>query len=115
MFKEEIQLVSSFDEDEIGSKMSTNFIAIPDAATVKEAMSHLVRQAAENDNISPLYVVDESKTFCGAIDLKDLIIAREGTPLSEITIFSYPYLYASAEIEDCVPILRDYSEASIPV
>ena len=113
--QEEIQLVSSFDEDEIGSKMSTNFIAIPDTATVKEAMSHLVKQAAENDNISPLYVLDEHKTFCGAIDLKDLIIARDGTPLSEITIFSYPYLYASAEIEDCVPILRDYSEASIPV
>lgn len=111
--QEEIQLVSSFDEDEIGSKMSTNFIAIPDAATVKEAMSHLVRQAAENDNISPLYVVDESKTFCGAIDLKDLIIAREGTPLSEITIFSYPYLYASAEIEDYAKLAGLSSEEDL--
>ena len=113
--REKIRLVSSFDEEEIGSKMSTNFIAIPDTATVKEAMSQLVRQAAEHDNISTLYVVDGDKTFCGAIELKDLIVAREGTPLAEITALSYPYLYAKAEIEDCIPFLRDYSEASIPV
>ena len=28
---------------------------------------------------------------------------------------SYPYIYARASIEDCIPQLRDYSEDSIPV
>ncbi len=111
----EIRLVSSFDEDDIGSKMSTNFITILNTSTIKTAMSQLIQQASENDNISVLYVVDEEKTFCGAIDLKDLIITREGTPLSEIIIFSYPYLYARMDIEDCIPFLRNYSESSIPV
>lgn len=111
----EIKLISSFDEDEIGSKMSTNFIAVSNNSTVKVAMSELICQAAENDNISTLYVVDENKTFCGAIDLKDLIIARGNTPLSDITTLSYPYLYAKMEIQDCIPFLRDYSENSIPV
>ncbi len=113
--RDEIRLISSFDEDEIGSKMSTNFISISNTSTIKTAVSELIRQAAENDNIDTLYVVDESKTFCGAIDLKDLIIAREGILLSEITTLSYPYLYAKMEIQDCIPFLRDYSEASIPV
>lgn len=111
----EIRLVNSFDEDDIGSKMSTNFITILNTSTIKTAMSQLIQQASENDNISVLYVVDEEKTFCGAIDLKDLIITREGTPLSEIIIFSYPYLYARMDIEDCIPFLRNYSESSIPV
>ena len=111
----EIRLLTSFDEDEIGSKMSTNYIAIPHTASVKGAMSELVRQAAENDNISTIYLVDEEDTFCGAIDLKDLIVSRDGTPLSEITKISYPYLYARMEVEACVPFLRDYSETSIPV
>lgn len=113
--RDEIRLISSFDEDEIGSKMSTNFISISNTSTIKTAVSELIRQAAENDNIDTLYVVDEHKIFCGAIDLKDLIIAREGIPLSEITTLSYPYLYAKMEIQDCIPFLRDYSEASIPV
>lgn len=113
--RREIRLIASFDEDEIGSRMSTNYIAIPDTATVKEAMSQLVRQAAENDNISTLYLINADGAFCGAIALKDLIIARDGTPLAEITTFSFPYLYARAAVEDCVPFFRDYSEESIPV
>lgn len=113
--RSEISLLSSFDEDEIGSRMSTNYIEIPENSTIKAAMTELVRQAAENDNISTLYVVDEDKTFCGAIDLKDLIVAREGTALADIITFSYPYVYANAQIDDCIPSLIDYSEAAIPV
>ena len=78
-------------------------------------MSELVRQAADNDNISTIYVVDNNRTFYGAIDLKDLIIAREGTSLRNIMTCSYPYVYARASIEDCIPQLMDYSEDSIPV
>ena len=110
--RSDVKLLSSFDEDEIGSVMSTNYISVPDHASVKEAMSELVRQAAENDNISTIYVVDQRETFYGAIDL---IIAREGTDLKEVMTCSYPYVYARSPIEDCIPQLRDYSEDSIPV
>ena len=113
--RSEIRLLSSFDEDEIGSKMSTNYIAIRDNASIKEAMSSLIEQAAENDNITTLYVVDENQTFCGAIDLKDLIIAREGTALRDIMTTSYPYAYAKSLIEDYISQIKDYSEDSIPV
>lgn len=113
--RSEVKLLSSFDEDEIGSVMSTNYIVVSDQASVKEAMSGLIRQAAENDNISTIYVVDQQETFYGAIDLKDLIIAREGTDLKGIMTCSYPYVYARASIEDCIPQLMDYSEDSVPV
>lgn len=112
---QEIGLICSFDEREIGSRMSTNFIRIPDTATVKEAMTQLICQAAEHDHISTLYLTDDSGVFCGAMDLKDLILARAETPLSAITTVSYPYLYARTPIEDCVPYLAEYGETSVPV
>ena len=113
--KQDIALLESFDEDEIGSKMTTNFIEIDAGLSIKEAMASLIRQAAENDNISTLYIVDADHTFCGAVDLKDLIIAREGTSLEDIIATSYPYVYARELIEDCIERLKDYSEDSIPV
>lgn len=113
--RRELQLIRSFDQEQIGSRMSTDFVAISDAASIKEAMSSLVRQAARTDNISMLYLVDSRGRFSGALTLKDLIIAREGTPLSQITTVSYPYLYATAAVEDCVSVFGDYSEVSIPV
>lgn len=113
--REDIRLLRSFDDEEIGSRMTTNYISISDQAGIKEAMSELVHQAAENDNISTLYLVDERHTFCGAIDLKDLILAREGTPIRDITTVSYPYLYARSSIDDCIPYLTQYKENAIPV
>lgn len=113
--RREITLLSSFDEDEIGSKMTTNFVSVRNGISVREAMRELVEQAAENDNISTIYVVDEEEMLVGAIDLKDLIIARENTSLEAITMTSYPYVYASEQIEDCIERIKDYSEDSIPV
>lgn len=99
----------------IASRMSANFIAIPDTATVKEAMSQLVRQAADNDNIATLYLVDSGGVLRGAIDLKDLILAREGTPLAAITDRACPRLSAETPVEDAIPLLTACGEASVPV
>ncbi len=113
--RREIRLIASFDEDEIGSRMTTNFIVIRENMTIKQAMSELVRQAEENDNIATLFVVDEQEIYCGAVDLKDLITARKDTPLDEIIASSFPYVYANEQISDCIERLKDYSENSIPI
>lgn len=113
--KSEIYHISSFEEDEIGSRMSSNFIVINDLTTVREAMRELVNQAADNDNVSTIYVVNKEREFVGAIDLNDLIVARENTPLHSITTVSYPYVYDKEEIEDCAARIRTYAEDSIPV
>lgn len=113
--KKDIALIASFDEDEIGSKMTTNYVDIRENLSIKEAMSSLVEQAAQNDNISTIFVVDENGIFSGAVDLKDLIIARQGTKLESLIMTSYPYVYGHEIIDDCIERLKDYSEDSIPV
>lgn len=113
--KSDLVLMASFDEEEIGSKMTTNYIVIPSSSTVKQAMSLLVKQASENDNISTIFVVNESEEFYGAIDLKELIIARKETELETLIMTSYPYVYGHENIDDCIEQLKDYSEDLIPV
>lgn len=111
----DVKLIDSYSEDQIGSKMTTNYVFVRVNISVKDAMKSIVTQAADNDNISTIYVVDESDCFYGIIDLRDLVIARQGTPLEEIISTSYPYLYAKELIVDCIEKLKDYSEDSIPV
>ena len=112
---EDIQLICSYDEDQIGSMMTTNFIQINRNLTIKQAMKSLVAQAEDNDNISTLYVTDEEGIFYGAIDLKDLIVARQYVPLEELISTSYPYVLANERITDNLEWLKDYAEDSIPV
>lgn len=99
---EDVKMLLSYSEDEIGSKMTTNYIRIKNDMTIRQAMSELVKQAGENDNISVLYVVDENEHFYGAIDLKDLIIARAEDPLAELIVGSYPYVTDREKISDCI-------------
>lgn len=113
--KEDIELIDSYDEDEFGSRMSTNYIVINAFITVKQAMRQLIKQAADNDNISTIYTTDNDGKFYGAIDLKELILARQDTDLESLIVTSYPYVYANENISDTIDQLSEYSEDSIPV
>lgn len=112
---EDVRLLLSYDEDEIGSYMTTNFILIHNDLTVREAMRELVKQAGENDNISTIYVVDRAEQYYGAIELQDLIIAREHTELEDLISRSYPYVMDHEKISECIEKIKDYAEDSIPV
>jgi magnesium transporter len=111
----DIELILSYDEDEIGSLMTTNFIEIPNNVTVKQAMKSLIKQAEENDNISTIYTYDENGKFYGALDLKELILARVNDDLKELITTSYPFVRDHDLISDCLERIKDYAEDSIPV
>ena len=113
--RRDVKKLLSYENDEIGSCMTNNYICIPDTLSIREAMSALVRQAGEHDNISTLYTTVINGQFSGAIDLKDLIIARENDSLSNIISRSYPSVYEHVKIADCIEDLTDYEEDSIPV
>lgn len=112
--KEEIELIASYGDDEFGSVMTTNFIAVNRASTVKETMRALIEQAAENDNISTVFVLDDG-LFYGTIDLKELIIARNSVALDDIISLNFPFVYAKDEISENIDRIREYSEELIPV
>jgi magnesium transporter len=112
---DDVKLLLSYDEDEIGSCMTTNYIYIRKDMTIRQAMSELVKQAGENDNISTLYVVDENERFYGAIDLKDLIVARAEDNLEKLIARSYPYVTDHEKISDSIDRIVDYAERSLPV
>ena len=111
----DIRLICSYQPDEIGSAMSTNFVSINRHLSVKQAIRALIAQAEENDNISTLFVSDDDGSFYGAIALKDLIVAREDTALDSLISRHFPAVLAHEQIEACLDRLRSYAEASIPV
>jgi len=111
----DVRLIMSYDDDEIGSMMTTNLIVIKNDLNIRKAMRELVRQAGDNDNIYTIYVVDKDDKFYGAIDLKDLIVARSDADLEDLIVTSYPYVGDHEVIGDCIDRIREYAEDSIPV
>jgi len=112
---EDIELIEQYGEDEIGSKMTNNFILISKTYRVKEAMKKVIKEAAENDNVSIIYVEDEFGKFFGALDLRDLIIARENDRLIDIIKQNYPSFYATEIVSEIIADLKDYGLDSYPI
>ena len=111
----DIKLIRSYDDDEIGSKMTTNYIVINKGMSVRQAMKELISQAEKNDNISKIYVTDENNVFYGVLDLKNLITARDYMDLQSFMITSFPYVTDHEKISECIDRIKEYEEDSIPV
>jgi magnesium transporter len=113
--RKSLAALASFDESTIASRMTTNFVTVESCMTVPEAMKEVVKEAADCDNIAEIYVVDQNDMYAGAFSLKDLIVARRDTPLDEIIVKGFPYVFANEKIADCLQVIEDYGEDSIPV
>ena len=113
--KDDIELIDSYDDDEVGSLISNNFIFCHKDDDVPTAMNSLVSQAKENDNVGIIFVLDENDKYYGLIELKNLFIARRNTLLTDIIEVNYPKFYAEEKIREIYPSLTDYDLPIYPV
>ena len=113
--KEEISAIARYDEDQIGSRMTNNYISILNTNSIKEAMKRVVAEAADNDNVSLIYVVDEKDVLIGVIELRDLIIARANTDINTILKTNYPSFKATETVADCLVEMKEYALDSYPI
>lgn len=113
--KEDVQLLASYDEEQVGSKMTTNYITLSKNITIKQAMKAIIEEAPIHDNISTIFMVDEEEKYYGSMELKDLIIARSQDDIQTIIHTSYPHLHSVDSIKDCIRDLKEYALDMIPV
>lgn len=111
----DLEIINAYDEDCLGSLITNDFVSIEKDFTVKQAMNSLIAQAENCENITTIYVTDKSGVYVGAIELKDLFIARATNPLEDIIATSYPCFNANLKIAEIIEQLKDYSEESLPV
>ena len=112
---DDINLVNSYDDDLIGSIMSTDYIEIKSNYTVKEAMKLLISSAEDVENINVIYVVDDEGKYVGIITLRDLIRARSSDELEKIIKTNYPILNDKTDIDDIDKDILEYELESYGV
>ncbi len=113
--REDINTIIKYDDDQIGSLMTNNYITIGVWDTVKSSMKKVVEQAADNDNVSTIFVLEPNDRLYGVLELRDLIIAREGMDLKNIIKVNYPYFLDTQETEECVNLSKEYGLDSYPI
>lgn len=112
---EDIELLTSYDEDVIASYMTNNYITVRKDYSIKQTMKTVVEEASTNDNFTIIYVVNEDDTLYGTIELKDLIKARATDNLEDIIKKSYPSILDMTNVSDALILVKDYEIDSIPI
>ncbi len=111
----DVKLIHSYEDNLVGSLMTTNYISISKNSNITSAMKELVAQAGENDNIDSIFVLNDDESLYGMIKLKDLICARKNTNLEDIILLNTPFLKDNSLINEVINEIRDYDMKLIPV
>lgn len=73
-----------YPEDSAGSIMTAELIDLKAAMTVAEAFAHIRRTAIDSEMIYTCYVIDDNRRLLGTVSVKELLLAKYETPVSEI-------------------------------
>jgi len=112
--KEITSLLKHHDET-AGGLMTTEFITFDQDQTVEDTINKLRETAPSAETIYYLYVVDASKHLVGILSLRNLIIAKPSTKLSEIMIKDLITIEPEANKKRVADIISKYNLLAVPV
>jgi len=111
----EVKDLREYDDDEAGSLMTTEFIALPKHLTADETINKLRQMAPEAETIYYIYVTDADKHLAGVLSLRELIIASPETKLEVIMRTKVMSVGDEDPVEDCISMIRKYDLLALPV
>lgn len=110
-----VKELRGYEENEAGSLMTTEFIALADDLTAETTINELRRLAPEAETIYYIYVVDGCQHLVGVLSLRELIIARPDTRLSAIMRTRVISVRTGAPVQEAVSLIRKYDLLAVPV
>jgi CBS domain-containing protein len=112
---DEVRELMEYDEDTVGSVMSTDFLSFSMDYTVGDVFLQLRRLKPEPDTINYLYVVDATDRLTATVSLRDLVISEPETKLSAIMNREFISVYDNDDIETLNEIVYKYNLLAVPV
>ena len=104
-----------YDEDCAASLMTTDFMVIQEGTSIADATGNLIKTVKDSDFIDELFVVDSEQKYLGSIELKNLLAARKGDKLDQITELNQSVIYEHDTVHTAIQKLRDYDDTVMPV
>ncbi|HYK21936.1 MAG TPA: CBS domain-containing protein [Pyrinomonadaceae bacterium] len=106
-----------YEDDTAGGLMTTEFVTLPRALTVGEALARLREMAQTPNMIYYLYVVEteDSWRLLGVIALRSLILADPSAPLEEVMRTEFQQADPSEPANEVAQRIAEYNLLALPV
>jgi magnesium transporter len=113
--RRDINRLRAYPEGTAGAMMTTEFARLSENLTVTEAIEAVRKQAEQSETVYYLYVVDDQDHLRGLVSLRQLVLARPDTPISELMERAVVAVRADDPREDVARELSKFDFQAIPV
>src|SRR5579883_1952350 len=113
--KEEVEELLEFREDSAGGLMDPGFLALPEEATVADAIAELKRHEEIAEKLNTLFLVDRDGKLCYSVPLAKLFFAAGTVPLKELASDQLVAVHAGENQDRVAEMFDKYNLLSLPV
>ena len=111
----EVRELIEHGEDSAGFLMNTEFVALPEDATVRDAMAVLPRHEDLLETLNTLFLVDGQERLKGAVPLAKLFVAGGSRPLRELAADMLLQISVHEKQDRVAELFDKYNVLTLPV
>jgi magnesium transporter len=111
----ETESLLAFDPESAGGLMSTDFLALEQDTTAREALEQLRKEAGEAEVVFYLYVISEHGTLVGVASLRELVRAGHDCSIKEFMIPEVIRVSVDTDQEEVARLIARYNLVALPV
>ena len=95
--------------------MTTEYVDLPENATVREAFGHIRRTGLGKETIYTCYVIRKDRLLLGVVSAKDLMLARPREKIRNIMDSNFVFAHTTDDQEHIAQQFRKYGLLAMPV
>jgi len=112
--KEALSLLG-YEEDSVGRLMTPDYIAVKKNWDVTRVLSHIRRYGKNSETIDVIYVIDENGVLLDDIRIREILLVKPETKVSELMDGRLIALSASDPQEEAINTFRMNNRTALPV
>lgn len=101
--------------DSAGGLMTTEFVAMPESASVESTIDFIRKQTKEYETVPYIYIVDEKNHLKGVTTIRRLLFADPKDPISKTAFQKTLYVYLKNSAKEIAYFMDKYKVSAIPV
>lgn len=111
----DIQELMAYDDNSAGGLMAKELVKVYETWTVAGCLRKIRAQAKNVKRVHSIYVVDKLGRLIGRLSLKDLLIAKNESSISEIYIPKVDAVHVNDDSEEIAKLMAKYDLEAVPV
>ena len=112
---DEVEDLMRFDDDTAGGIMNTDFIALNQEMTAKEAIERIQKDFADVEMPFYLYAIDEYGNLVGVCSLRQLVVVKPHTPIKAFMTTDVLSVQTHMDQEEVAKLVARYDILAVPV